>query len=262
MTGAIQAGKSHHLNPPSIPAASTVIAIIPALNEEHAIGAIVSQLLEFGVSKVVVVNNGSTDATSHNATLAGALVLHEPVPGYGRACLLGLTEVANEDIVLFVDGDGSDDLSALPALIGPLLSDSADLVIGSRALGVRESGAMTAPQLFGNWLATRLINLLWDHRYTDLGPMRALRRDALQVLPLQDRTYGWTVEMQVLAIKYKLRILEVPVNYRRRIGRSKISGTVRGVVGAGSTILITIARLWLRGRKEYKLSTLRKEFIV
>lgn len=224
---------------------ASIIAIIPALNEEHAIGAIVRELLAFGVTKVVVVNNGSTDATSLNASSAGALVLDEPKPGYGRACLRGLSAVTNEQIVLFVDGDGSDDLSALASLIDPLSNDRADFVIGSRSRGIREPGSMTVPQLFGNWLATRLICLLWGYRYSDLGPLRALRIEALKLLPLQDQTYGWTVEMQILAVANRLRILEVPVNYRKRIGRSKISGTIRGVFGAGTKIITTIAKLWI-----------------
>lgn len=220
--------------------------VIPARNEEGAIGLVLADLPDW-VDTVVVADNGSNDRTAAVARAAGAIVVHEPQPGYGAACLAGIAALPRVDIVVFADGDRSDyveDMAAIvdPILIDPKLAGAADLVIGSRALGGREAGSMTVPQVFGNWLATRLIRLIWGVRYTDLGPFRAISRPALDRLGMADRTFGWTVEMQLKAIEKGLRVLEVPVRYRARIGVSKISGTVKGTILAGTKILSLIGR--------------------
>lgn len=198
----------------------------------------------------MVVDNGSRDATADVARAAGATVVHEPRRGYGAACLAGLAYLASDppDVVAFVDADHSDDPRELPRLLAPLLVDVADLVIGSRVLGEREPGAFTPVQAFGNALSAWLMRLLWGARVTDLGPFRAIRWPALARLHMRDRDYGWTVEMQTRAFAAGLRVTEVPVRYRRRrLGRSKVAGTVRGVWGAGTKILWTIARVRLGG---------------
>ncbi len=220
--------------------------VIPARNEEGAIGLVLADLPDW-VDAVVVADNGSNDRTAAVARAAGAIVVYEPQPGYGAACLAGIAALPRVDIVVFADGDRSDyveDMAAIvdPILIDPKLAGAADLVIGSRALGGREAGSMTVPQVFGNWLATRLIRLIWGVRYTDLGPFRAISRPALDRLGMADRTFGWTVEMQLKAIEKGLRVLEVPVRYRARIGVSKISGTVKGTILAGTKILSLIGR--------------------
>jgi glycosyltransferase involved in cell wall biosynthesis len=225
-----------------------ICALIPALDEEISVGLVVSDLRRAGLAEIVVVDNGSRDATARVAREAGATVVPEGRRGYGSACLAGLASLRQDppEIVVFVDADRSDDLTDLEALLRPLCEGRADLVIGSRALGRADPGAMTLPQRFGNWLATRLIRLGTGHRFTDLGPFRAIRWAALERLEMTDRGYGWTVEMQVKAARRGVVWTEVPVRYRRRVGRSKISGTVRGVVGAGSKILYTVAREVLR----------------
>lgn len=231
--------------------------VIPARNEEGAIGLVLADLPDW-VDTVVVADNGSNDRTAAVARAAGAIVVHEPQPGYGAACLAGIAALPRVDIVVFADGDRSDyveDMAAIvdPILIDPKLAGAADLVIGSRALGGREAGSMTVPQVFGNWLATRLIRLIWGVRYTDLGPFRAISRPALDRLGMADRTFGWTVEMQLKAIEKGLRVLEVPVRYRARIGVSKISGTVKGTILAGTKILSLIGRhavrSWMGGAR-------------
>lgn len=214
--------------------------VIPARNEERAIGLVLADLPSW-VDAVVVADNGSTDATASIARSGGAIVAHEPLSGYGAACLAGLAALPEVDIVVFADGDHSDYVEDMSDLVDPITGGAADLVIGSRALGGREPGSMTPPQIFGNWLATRLIWLFWGVRYTDLGPFRAIRAPALARLDMQDRTFGWTVEMQLKAITAGLNVREVPVRYRRRIGTSKISGTIRGTVLAGTKILSLIA---------------------
>lgn len=219
----------------------TIGVVIPARDEEAAIGEVVAGLPAW-VDAIVVADNGSRDRTAHRARVAGALVVSEPTAGYGAACLAGIAALPGVDIVVFVDGDRSDDTTEMGALVEPILAGRADLVIGSRAIGDREPGAMTPQQLFGNWLATRLIRLIWGVRFTDLGPFRAIRRAALDRLSMSDRTFGWTVEMQIRAIEEGLSVTEVPVSYRRRIGVSKISGTVRGTVLAGLKILSVIGR--------------------
>jgi len=212
------------------------VIIIPALDEEAAIGGVVASVRD-KVDRVIVVDNGSTDRTAEVAAAAGADTIHVARPGYGRACLAGIAAAEQADLLIFMDGDAADDPDDLAALIEPITSGRADLVIGSRALGPCEQGALTPVQRFGNGLATRLMRLFWGGRFTDLGPFRAIRRSAYLSLNMQAPTYGWTVEMQVRALKRKLRCVEVPVSYRRRIGVSKISGTIKGVILAGSYIL-------------------------
>ena len=222
--------------------------IIPAFNEENSVGRVVSELPADLVQEIIVVNNNSNDQTAVEAARAGATVLHERIQGYGRACLRGIAYAQQcqppTDIVVFVDADYSDFPAEMPALVAPIMNQQADLVIGSRALGNRESGSMTPQQIFGNWLATSLLRWLYGVRFTDLGPFRAIRFDTLLALDMQDKTYGWTVEMQLKAAKMGFTSTEVPVNYRRRIGHSKISGTLKGTVLAGYKILATIFRYW------------------
>jgi glycosyltransferase involved in cell wall biosynthesis len=215
--------------------------IIPALDEEHAIGALLGAVDRTLVRDVIVGDNGSRDATAEVARAGGAQVVTVAERGYGAACAGALTRLRDDvEIVLFMDADGSDDPGEIAQLLAPIAENRADLVIGSRALGVVEAGALTPQQRFGNWLATRLIRLLYGQRYTDLGPFRAIRRELLDRIAMQDRRYGWTVEMQIRALQLGARVIEVPVRYRRRVGRSKISGTVSGVVKAGWWILYTI----------------------
>jgi glycosyltransferase involved in cell wall biosynthesis len=200
------------------------------------------------IRRVVVVDNGSRDGTAQVARAAGAEVVAEPRRGYGAACLAGLAHLGAQppDAVVFLDGDGSDDAGDLPSLLAPLAAGTADLVLGSRTAGTREPGALSPQQRFGNALATGLIHVLWRRRFTDLGPFRAIGYPALVALGMRDRDYGWTVEMQIKALRRGLRIVEVPVRYRRRRGgRSKVSRTLRGTVGAGWKILATIARYGL-----------------
>ncbi len=197
------------------------------------------------VEEVIVVNNASTDETANRAAEHGATVVQEQRKGYGYACLKGIEYVsANQDdlpdIIVFIDADYSDYPEEIRLLIEPIISDNVDLVIGSRALGQRESGAMTIPQIFGNWLATSLLKLFYSVEFTDLGPFRAIRYDRLMALDMQDTTFGWTVEMQLKAAKQKFNCIEVPVNYRKRIGFSKISGTIKGTILAGYKIIWTI----------------------
>jgi len=217
-----------------------VSVIIPALNEEASIGRVVETIPDF-VDEVIVVDNGSTDATARVAAVAGAKVVREPIPGYGRACLSGIKAVKDADIIVFLDGDFSDDASEMDTLVDPIISDGMDLVIGSRMLGSRQPGALTIQARMGNWLACRLMHWIWKVRYTDLGPFRAIRATALQELAMRDPDFGWTVEMQIKAARQKLKVREVPVSYRKRIGQSKISGTLKGVFFAGTKILYTIA---------------------
>lgn len=218
--------------------------IIPAFNEENGVGQVVNEIPKQLVAEIIVVNNNSNDKTSEVAQAAGATVLDEPKAGYGRACLKGmdyLTKIQGRtDIVVFLDADHSDYPEEMTILIQPILDDKADLVIGSRALGNKERGSMTPQQIFGNWLATRLLKLFYNVTFTDLCPFRAIRYDKLLALNMQDKTYGWTVEMQVKAAKQKMRCAELPVRYRKRIGYSKVSGTVKGTVLAGYKIITTI----------------------
>ena len=232
-----------------MPPAPVIDVIIPAFNEEASIGLVISELPRELIREIIVCDNNSTDRTAQVAASAGATVVREPRPGYGSACLRGMAHIAarppseQPDIVVFVDGDHSDFPAQLPELLVPIEQFGYDLVIGSRALGKAETGSMTFPQVFGNWLATNLIRLFYGYEFTDLGPFRAIRYPALVALRMQDPDFGWTVEMQVRAAKAGLKCTEVPVGYRRRIGVSKISGTVRGTVLAGHKILWTIFKL-------------------
>ncbi len=227
----------------------TVDALIPALDEAGAIGLVLDALPRPLIRRAIVCDNGSSDHTAEIARARGATVVSEPRRGYGAACLRGLAELANDppDVVLFLDGDLSDDPAEAAQVLAPILAGRADLVIGSRALGKRERGALTPQARFGNWLATRLLRVLYGAHFTDLGPFRAIRYPSLVALVMRDRDFGWTVEMQVKAARARIRTEEVPVRYRRRIGRSKISGTISGSFQAGSRILGTIAADYLRG---------------
>lgn len=223
--------------------------VIPALDEQQSIGGVLEGLTHPEIVQIVVGDNGSRDRTAEIARALGAHVVTVDERGYGAACSGALEALGPEiDTVLFVDADGSDDLSEIESLLAPIRDDRADLVIGSRALGQVERGALTPQQRFGNWLATRLIRVIHGHHYTDLGPFRAIRRSTLKGIDMRDRRYGWTVEMQIRAVQLGARVVEVPASYRRRIGRSKISGTVSGVVKAGFWILWTIARTARRER--------------
>lgn len=221
-----------------------VNVIIPAFNEENGIGEVIREIPKELVWEIVVINNASTDNTELIAKKAGATVLHEPVPGYGRACLKGIEYLMHKqpapDVVVFLDADHSDYPEEIYEILRPIIEGKADLVIGSRALGKKEAGSMTPQQVFGNWLATRLLKLFYGVKFTDLGPFRAIRFNKLIELEMQDKTYGWTVEMQLKAAKKGLKCVEVPVRYRKRIGFSKISGTVKGTIMAGYKILATI----------------------
>lgn len=223
---------------------SNIVVIIPAFNEENAVGKVINAIPKDWVEEIVVVNNASTDDTRIAAEKEGATVLDQPLKGYGNACLKGIEYVNDKStkpsIIVFLDADYSDYPEQLPELVKPILEDQMDMVIGSRALGEREGGSMTFPQVFGNWLATRLIRLFYGYKFTDLGPFRAIRWDSLMQIEMQDKTFGWTVEMQVKAAKLKLKCTEVPMAYRNRIGKSKVSGTVYGTVMAGYKILYTI----------------------
>lgn len=221
-----------------------IVVIIPAFNEENGVGQVIREIPREFVSEILVVNNNSTDNTERIAKEAGATVLREPTPGYGRACLKGIDYLkqldAKPDIIIFLDADHSDYPEEIPLLLKPIIEADVDLVIGSRALGKKEQGSMTPQQIFGNWLATRLLKLFYGVKFTDLGPFRAIKYSSLIALNMEDKTYGWTVEMQLKAAKNGFSCVEVPVRYRRRIGFSKISGTVKGTILAGYKILATI----------------------
>lgn len=214
--------------------------VIPALNEQSSIGIVIRGIPRW-VDHIVVADNGSTDRTADVARAAGATVVAEGERGYGAACQAGIAALDAPDIVVFLDGDFSDDPREMAALVDPIARGTADMVIGSRSAGA-EPGSLTPQQKFGNWLACRLMQLLYGVTYTDLGPFRAVRATALDRLAMTDRNFGWTVEMQIKAAKSRIAALEVPVRYRRRIGVSKISGTLRGSFLAGKTILSVIAR--------------------
>ncbi len=221
--------------------------IIPAVNEEHSIGKVIADIPKEITRHIIVCNNGSTDRTKDVAIKAGAIVVDEPKSGYGQACLKGieylngLTE--KSDIVIFLDGDYSDYPEHARELIAPIIHEGYDMVIGSRVKGDLQPGSMTVPQVFGNWLATTLIKIIYNYDFSDLGPFRAITYEALTEIDMQDKDYGWTVEMQVKAAKMSLKCTEVPINYRKRIGKSKVSGTIKGTVLAGHKILWTIFKL-------------------
>ena len=223
--------------------APIIAVVIPARNEAqalpHVLGAIPDR-----IDHVIVADNGSTDGSAAVARAYGARTVDVPQAGYGRACMAAIAEAErlSADIIVFLDGDNSDYPEQMPSLIDPIVAGRADMVIGSRTRGKRTARALTPQQIFGNALACWLIAAIWGFRYTDLGPFRAIRAEALRTLALREQTYGWTVEMQIRAVQHGLRIIEVPVDYRARIGKSKVSGTVRGVVLASYYILAMIAR--------------------
>ncbi len=223
-----------------------VFVIIPALNEEKSIGKVIADIPRELVSEITVADNGSTDGTAGAAAGAGATVLKEAKRGYGYACMKGIEYALSKppserpDIIVFLDGDYSDYPEEMRALLKPIIDNELDMVIGSRSRGEREKGALLPQALFGNALATTLIKLLYGARFTDLGPFRAIRFGKLLELGMSDMTYGWTVEMQIKAAKRGLRCGEVPVSYRKRIGDSKVTGTIGGTIKAGCKILWTI----------------------
>ncbi|NNK26711.1 MAG: glycosyltransferase family 2 protein [Flavobacteriaceae bacterium] len=214
--------------------------IIPAYNEAESIGNVIKDIPDI-VDEVIVVSNNSNDDTIKNAEVAGAKVLSESQKGYGYACLKGMSYIVEQDqkpdIVVFLDGDYSDYPEELTMIVEPIIKDNLDFVIGARVKRLRENGSMTIPQIFGNWLATTLMRIMYGARFTDLGPFRAIKYDKLLALDMEDKTYGWTVEMQLKALKQGLTYTEIPVNYRNRIGVSKVSGTVKGAIFAGLKIL-------------------------
>jgi glycosyltransferase involved in cell wall biosynthesis len=226
-----------------------ISVIIPALNEQDAIGIVVKNLVNLSfnnhdnvIDHVIVCDNGSTDKTADVAFSAGAQVVKQATPGYGIACLTAMAQLPSCDIVLFVDGDDSCFIPQAEQLIKGIISGD-DLAIGSRTLGTIEKGALTKPQLFGNWLSSRLIELFWQQKVSDLGPFRAMNYSSLQTLAMADKTFGWTVEMQVKAIIHGMQVNEYPVDSKIRIGQSKISGTIKGSIKAGIGILSMIAKL-------------------
>ena len=214
--------------------------IIPAYNEEESIGKVIAEIPEI-VSEIIVVDNNSTDSTSEVAKKTGATVLFQHNTGYGNACLKGMEYIFEEktkpDIVVFLDGDYSDYPSELTKIVAPILEDDIDFVVGARVKKLREVGSMTFPQRFGNQLATKLMTLFFSSKFTDLGPFRAIKYEKLLALNMEDKTYGWTVEMQLKVLKKKFIYVEVPVNYKNRIGVSKVSGTLKGAIFAGIKIL-------------------------
>jgi len=227
-------------------ASPSVAVVIPALNEEESIPLVLAEIPRGAADAVFVVDNGSTDGTAAAAQAAGARVVSEPRRGYGSACLAGIAAAFSYDVIVFVDADHSDYPEEMTLLLAPIREGRADLVIGSRTLGRTERGAVAPQAAFGNWLSTTLIRIIYRKKYTDLGPFKAIRTASLHALGMTDRGYGWNVEMQIRAIRKGLRVVEVPVRYRKRIGESKISGTVRGTIGAGSKMLFTIFRHALR----------------
>ena len=232
----------------TLPAAIDVV--IPAFNEEQSLPLVLAALPRPPVRRIVVADNGSTDGTAQVAAEGGAVVVPAPIPGYGSACLAALAHLRRRDppgVVVFIDGDYSDHPQELPRVVAPILAGEADVVIGSRILGEREPGALLPQARAGNLVACTLIRLLYRHRYTDLGPFRAARWDALERMAMRDPDFGWTAEMQVKALRCGLRVTEVPVSYRKRVGVSKITGTARGTILAGYKILWTVFR-YSRGR--------------
>lgn len=223
--------------------------IIPAYNEEQSVGLVLADIPRRLVREIIVCNNASTDRTAEVARRHGATVLDQPRRGYGSACLKGIEYLRRKpvteqpDIVVFLDADHSDHPEEMPKIVAPILESDYDLVIGSRATGQMEKGAMQPQQIFGNWLATNLIRLFYRYEFTDLGPFRAIKFKKLLELEMSDPDFGWTVEMQVKAAKMKFKCTEAPVQYRRRVGVSKVSGTIRGSILAGHKILWTIFKL-------------------
>ena len=219
--------------------------LIPALNEEKAIARVIQDIPDW-VDRVVVVDNGSSDDTSKVAAALNVDVTREPQRGYGAACLTGIARLQDMDMIVFLDGDYSDYPEEMVMLVDPIIEGKSDLVIGSRTSGQSQSGSLTLQQIAGNWLACRLMNLIWSTHYTDLGPFRAIRTSTLEKLEMKDRGYGWTIEMQIKSALHQIRVSEVPVSYRVRIGKSKISGTIKGTVLASLKIISVIMRFALR----------------
>ena len=219
---------------------TNIKVIIPAYNEEDSIALVIKDIPNI-VSEIIVIDNNSTDATPINAKNAGATVLSDTRKGYGYACLKGMEYIANQstkpDIIVFLDGDFSDYPEELTKIVAPIIDNNIDFVVGSRVKELREKNSMTPQQVFGNWLATTLMKLFFGAKFTDLGPFRAIKYQKLLDLNMQDKTYGWTIEMQLKSIKQKLTYIEVPVNYKKRIGVSKVSGTIKGTIFAGIKIL-------------------------
>jgi glycosyltransferase involved in cell wall biosynthesis len=228
-----------------------ISVIIPALNEEEPIAAVVRDCLATGLpAEVIVVDNGSSDRTAERAQEAGARVISEPIPGYGRACAAGIRALpvpqSRDNIVVFLDGDGSDCPELMPQLVEPIQRGEQDFVIGSRTRGERERGSMNFQQVFAGRVAGWLLRVLYGVSYSDMCPFRAIRRDALEKLGMKEQTYGWNLEMQMRAARSRLRILEIPVNHRCRTGgESKVSGTLRGTFVAGTRIVATLFRVAL-----------------
>lgn len=225
-----------------------IAVIIPALNEEKAIAKVIREIPKNVVNQIVVADNGSTDKTAEVAKKLGITVVFEPNRGYGNACLAGMEYLAKSppDIVVFLDGDYSVYPEEIPKLIQPIIDGRADFVIGSRPLGKIEKGALPFHAILGNWLATKLMRLLYHFKFTDPGPFRAIKWKTLLDLKMREKTYGWNVEMMLKAVRKNYRIVEIPSNYRKRIGKSKITGTARGTLAAGSYIIFTIIRYALR----------------
>ncbi|MEN9002145.1 MAG: glycosyltransferase family 2 protein [Flavobacteriales bacterium] len=220
-----------------------VDVIIPAFNEQNSIGSVISDIPKELVRDIIVVDNNSSDETSINAKNAGATVLKQPMQGYGNACLKGIEYATNKkiqpDVIVFLDADYSDFPQEMNLLLNKIWK-GADMVIGNRVKEKREKGSMTIPQIFGNWLACNLMSIIYGYRYRDLGPFRAIKFSKLQEIGMVDQTYGWTVEMQVKALKLKQNVQQVDLSYRKRIGKSKISGTIKGSILAGYKIITTI----------------------
>lgn len=218
-----------------------IVVIIPAYNEEESLPSVIKDIPDF-VDELIVADNGSSDSTAEVSKKSGATVIHENEKGYGAACLKAIDYIKDKncDIVVFLDGDYSDFPEEMSLVIAPIINEDYDLVIGSRMIGRKEKGAMLPQAVFGNWLSTLLIKIFWNYNFTDLGPFRAIKYTALIDLNMQDRNFGWTVEMQIKAAKQKLKTFEVPVSYRKRIGQSKVTGTIKGTVEASIKILYLI----------------------
>lgn len=218
-----------------------IVVIIPAFNEEQSLPKVINEIPDF-VDEIVVADNGSNDNTVAVAKKSGATVVTEIERGYGAACLKAVDYIKNKsyDIIVFLDGDYSDHPQEMNLVVEPIIKNDFDLVIGSRMLGKREKGAMLPQAIFGNWLATFLIKLFWKYHFTDLGPFRAIKYSSLLKLNMRDRNFGWTVEMQIKAAKQKMKTTEVPVSYRKRIGKSKVTGTLKGTIKASVKILYLI----------------------
>lgn len=230
---------------------SSTAVIIPALNEAPCLAVLLPMLHPMNLGQIIVCDNGSTDATHEVVEANGAMWVFEPRRGYGAACYAGMEQLdASIDVVVFLDADLADDPMLLGTLVAPIVDGEYDFVLGARSAALCESGAMTFPQRFANWLFPVLIRLGWGFAYTDMGPFRAIRRTSLDAIGMRDRAFGWTIEMQIRAIELGLSVRELPVPYRRRKGKSKISGTVRGVILAAYWIVRTCAVMWLtKGRR-------------